>query len=78
LGLKSKPLVFDPFEDFKGLSTNIKTAADETLYLLYSRATNHTTTGLLEKNKCNYIAFKSISEQEFLKEVISWYRIVTQ
>jgi hypothetical protein len=78
LGLESKPLVFDPFEDFKELSKNIKTAADRTLYLLYSRATNHTTTGLLEKNRRNYIAFKSISEHEFLKEVVSWYKIVTQ
>lgn len=78
LGLQSKPLFFDPFEDFRGLGNNIRTAADGTLYLLYSRATNHSTTGLLEKNKRKYIAFRSISEREFLKEVIGWYGIVTQ
>ena len=77
LGVRSKPQVFDPFEDFKGLSENIKSAADDTLYLLYSRATNHTTTGLLEKHKRKYIPFRKISEKEFLNEVVSWYGIIS-
>ncbi|MDP8239938.1 MAG: hypothetical protein P9X24_12680 [Candidatus Hatepunaea meridiana] len=77
LGAKPNPVVFDPFEDFKGLRDNIKTAADNTLYLLYTRAANHCTTGLLEKKKREYIAFKSISTKEFLYEVTSWYVTIT-